>query len=305
MGGAFLSDAAMIAVAWGKKGFRGWLLADDGTAIEARETELGLADVPAGGHAETLTTNCGDWLKRHDVPVVLAGMVGARGGWVEAPYAPCPLGPGDLLGRAARPNFPGRGAFILPGAVSTDARGDFDVMRGEELQALGVGALREGKDANLCIPGTHAKLAFLRGGRLTGFRTYVTGELFGLLRNNSLVGALAKGDAFDAASFADGVARGAAEPLAHAVFAARANTLNGKLDPAQVDAYLSGVLIGAELAAHPTADGAETVLLAAGPLAERYGAALAALGRTFVTIDPKEAMVAGFGQLTAVMPQAA
>ena len=101
------------------------------------------------------------------------------------------------------------------------------------------------------------------------------------------------------------VARGAAEPLAHAVFAARANTLNGKLDPAQVDAYLSGVLIGAELAAHPAGDGAETVLLAAGTLAERYGTALAALGRAFVTIDPKEAMVAGFGQLTAVMPQAA
>ena len=122
-------------------------------------------------------------------------------------------------------------------------------MRGEELQLLGLAETAGLTDATVCIPGTHSKWARLDNGELTGFRTFVTGELFQLLRRHSLVGALAEGDAHDDAAFRRGLARGAGQALSHAVFAARANALGGTLAPAAVSSFLSGVLIGAEIAA--------------------------------------------------------
>lgn len=286
--------AGFIAVAWGGTGFRAWLLDPEGTVHDRRESPDGLGTVRDRAFAAVFTANCGDWLTATPkLPVLLSGMVGSRTGWVEAPYLPCPLGPDDLLGGAARIDLDGHDLAFLPGARAADAEGDLDVMRGEELQILGAAAAEGIADAEICIPGTHAKRATLRGGRLVGFRTYITGELFKLLRQNSLVGALAEGDAFDPGAFERGLRRGGRAPLSHAVFAARANALNGTLAPHEVSAYLSGVLIGGELADYPDG-GPPLLLLASGILAERYEAALKMLGRPFRRIDARDAALAGF-----------
>ena len=290
-----MSLPGFVAVAWGNAGFRAWLMSPDGDLLDSVESPDGLSAVRDRNFAGPLRANCGSWLTASPgVPVLLSGMVGSRTGWKEAPYAPCPLGPGELVGRAARLELDGHELVFLPGALSEANGGALDIMRGEELQILGAARSRGIADATICIPGTHAKCATLRNGRLTGFRTYVTGELFKLLRHNSLVGALADGDAFDETAFARGIARGIDVPLSHAVFAARADALNGKLAPDAVSSYLSGILIGCELADYPIDSGMPLLLLAAGTLAERYETALHILSRPFERIDARQAALAGF-----------
>jgi 2-dehydro-3-deoxygalactonokinase len=290
-----MSLPGFVAVAWGNAGFRAWLMAPDGRVLDSRESGGGLSSVRDRDFAGVLRANCGPWLSASPgVPVLLSGMVGSRTGWQEAPYAPCPLGANELVGRAARLRLDGHELLFLPGAVSEGSDGALDIMRGEELQILGAARSRGIADATICIPGTHAKCATLRNGRLTGFRTYVTGELFKLLRHDSLVGALAEGDEFDEAAFARGIHRGMDVPLSHAVFAARADALNGRLAPKAVSSYLSGILIGGELADYPEQEGPPLLLIASGTLAERYETALHILARPFERIDARQAALAGF-----------
>ncbi|MDT0684395.1 2-dehydro-3-deoxygalactonokinase [Roseicyclus sp. F158] len=281
-----------IAVDWGSTRFRAWSMGADGDVLDSVESDTGLKAVEGGRFEAALMTACGDWLARDPgLPVLMSGMVGSRAGWKEAPYCLCPADLAAVTADALRFEVAGHPAAILPGATCDDALGHADVMRGEEVQIFGAAGLLGVEDAVICIPGTHSKWARLEGGRLAGFETHMTGEIFALLRNQSLVGALAEGDADDPAAFRDGLTHGMAAPLAHAAFAARADALRGTLPATSISAFLSGVLIGAELARRPEAD--EVVLMATGILAERYGAALDHVGAQVRFVDAKDATRAG------------
>jgi len=100
------------------------------------------------------------------------------------------------------------------------------------------------------LPGTHSKWALVEGGRLTAFRTYMTGEIYGLLRGSGTLSQVIEGDRHDAATFAEGVVRGAAIDgggLLHRLFSVRTLGLLERLDRADLASYLSGLLIGAEI----------------------------------------------------------
>ncbi|WP_164870789.1 2-dehydro-3-deoxygalactonokinase [Mesobaculum littorinae] len=281
-----------IAVDWGSTRFRAWSLDSDGQVRDSTESDTGLKAVTDGAFEAVLMAACGDWMASDPaLPILMSGMVGSRAGWKEAPYCPCPADMADISAAAIGFDVAGHPAAILPGATCDDARGHADVMRGEEVQIFGAAELLGLTDAAICIPGTHAKWARLAGGRLTGFETHMTGEIFALLRSQSLVGALAEGDADDPQAFLDGVDHGMAVPVPHAAFAARADALQGRLPATSVSAFLSGVLIGGELAHRPDAD--ETILLATGVLADRYAAALDHLGTAVRKVDAKEATRAG------------
>ena len=197
-----------IAIDWGSTAFRAWAMGLDGTILGAVTAEDGLKSVSNRDFDGVVSRHCGAWLSAHpEVPVILCGMVGSRTGWVEAPYVDCPVAPRLLAAQAAPLTIAGHRAAILPGACTRSPAGDVDVMRGEELQLLGLAETAGLTDATVCIPGTHSKWARLDNGELTGFRTFVTGELFQLLRRHSLVGALAEGDAHDDAAFRRGLAR--------------------------------------------------------------------------------------------------
>ncbi|SHN06509.1 2-dehydro-3-deoxygalactonokinase [Roseibium suaedae] len=283
-----------IGVDWGSTRFRAWALLDDGQIASGVESDLGLKSVADGNFSGALTETCGEMLTgAPGMPILLSGMVGSRTGWKEAPYCACPASIEDVTAAAIRFDIAGHPAAILPGATCVDGNGHADVMRGEEIQIFGAADMLGLKDATICIPGTHAKWASLVGGLLTGFQTHVTGELFALLRGHSLVGQLADGDDEDLDAFRRGIDHGMKKAAAHAVFAARADALQGKLAPKAVSAFLSGVLIGNELAARPQGGMGATILLATGVLAERYAVALEHVGEQFVVVDAKEAARAG------------
>ena len=176
-------------------------------------------------------------------------MAGARQGWVEAPYAETPASPGDLAAGAIRVEGLTRDVRILPG-VAQKAGGRPDVMRGEETIVLGLAAEA---DAIVCLPGTHSKWVAVEGGRITGFSTFMTGEVFALLAGQSILrhaveaglDVLAERDAFASGVEAEFEAP---ELVLNRLFALRAAGLLGGAGAAETTARLSGLVIGLEMA---------------------------------------------------------
>ncbi|NKB57596.1 MAG: hypothetical protein GKS00_14815 [Alphaproteobacteria bacterium] len=241
--------AALIAVDWGTTNRRGYLIGRDGVILDARADSLGLANIEDGGFQAAFDALVAPWTAAHGVlPALLSGMVGASTGWREAPYCGLPTGLDDLAGNLER--LPGeQPIWIVPGVSTHDETGMPDVIRGEEVQAIA--AAGSDDDALIVLPGTHRKWVRMAAGRITGFTTFMTGDLHAAILNHTIVGKLSIGDgSSDPDAFTQGVSAGYAHhgDLTHILFGARSRVLFGELSPENVSDYLSGLLIGAELA---------------------------------------------------------
>lgn len=291
-----MAEARLLGVDWGSTRLRAYLLGDGGAVLDTRASEAGasaLGASPAGFEA-ALQAVVGDWLtSRPGLPAVACGMVGSAHGWREAPYAECPLGLTDLHAKAVGVSWAGGELKILPGLSCRDADGTPDVLRGEETQIAGVLAHRprDAADAMLVLPGTHSKWARLEGGRVMAFATRMTGELYAVLRQHSVLGRLmpdAARDGFDGTAFDKGVAaamRDGGRDLGHQLFATRTLGLFGLCRPDDLGDFLSGLLIGHELVAGlEQADRRRPLILVGEPaLCERYRRGLQQLGREDVS----------------------
>lgn len=269
----------MIGIDWGTTSLRAYRLNAGGTVVGRREEARGILGVSQGGFPDALRAVAGDWLASGERRVLLAGMVGSRQGWQEAPYLPCPTGIADLAAAVQRLSFAGADIRVVPGVSGKDAAGVPDVMRGEETQIAGVLAAT-GTDGLVCLPGTHCKWATLEAGRIVRFSTHMTGEIFAALRGHTILGRMMQDGPHHEAAFARGVAR-AGEPggLLHHLFGVRALGLSGALRDDQAASYLSGLLIGHEVrAALPP--GATVHLVGSEALTELYAQAIAACGGT-------------------------
>ena len=282
-----------IAVDWGTTNRRAYRLAGDGALSDEMEDGLGILSVEPGGFPDAVWTI----LERlGDLPMLMAGMIGSNRGWVEAPYVPCPAGLG--------PDEPGRVA-IVPG-VSLDRGGEADVMRGEEVQILGaLAAGLVGGDALVCHPGTHNKWIRLEQGRIAGFRTVMTGELFNLLREHSILADLLDGPAGPSRAFAAGVRHGLEEDdLLAELFSVRARILLGKQPREEACDYTSGLLIGSDLRVGLRGAGAgagEVVAMGRPELTRLFAAALREAGRDAIEIDGEKAFLAGARKLAELV----
>ncbi|RVU16608.1 2-dehydro-3-deoxygalactonokinase [Methylobacterium oryzihabitans] len=274
----------MIGIDWGTSSARAYRLDPDGTVRERREGAGGILHVAPGGFPDALRAMAGDWIAAGERRILLSGMVGSRQGWQEAPYLPCPAGLGDLaLGVVPIP-FEGAELRLVPGLSAHDAAGIPEVMRGEEVQVFG--GLDGAQDALVCLPGSHAKWVRVEGGRIAGFTTSLTGEAFAALRGHTILARMIEGEAAPGAAFDDGVAR-ARDPggLLHHLFGARALALFGRLAPADGAGYLSGLLIGHEVAASLPPGAGPVHLVGSGPLMALYGRAIALAGAEAVAGD--------------------
>ncbi|HYZ32935.1 MAG TPA: 2-dehydro-3-deoxygalactonokinase [Crenalkalicoccus sp.] len=270
----------MIGIDWGTSAFRAYRFDPTGALAERRESMQGILAVPAGGFPAALRQAVGDWLAAGEREVLLCGMVGSRQGWQEAPYLPCPAGPGEIAAALMPLPFEGARCRLVPGLIARDAAGVPDVMRGEETKLVGLLDLVGEGAAQACLPGTHSKWARIGGGRILGFATHMTGEVRAVLLAHSILGRLAGPDAESDLAYLRGVAR-AAEPggLLHHLFGTRALGLAGDLAAAETGAYLSGLLIGHELSAAQAEAAAGPVHLAGAPTLTRlYALALRARG---------------------------
>jgi 2-dehydro-3-deoxygalactonokinase len=257
-----------------------YLCAGDGRVLE-RRTGPGVAAVRAAGAPDWAGLFAGlvaGW--DGTLPVLLCGMVGADIGWQRVSYLPCPLAP-DALGSLCVP-VPGTRVRIVPGLCCTNLHGAFDVMRGEETQIAGAlrlePRLRGGRQL-LCLPGTHAKWAWIEDGAVARFVTAASGELYALVRQHSVLvrdaGAPPAQGGFEAA-----LAQLARHPQAafpQLAFECRSRQLSGEFDAAAAAGYLSGLLVGSEVRAVLAEGGRpqEPVVLVGEPaLCDAYAAAL-------------------------------
>ena len=259
----------MIAVDWGTSNFRAARIRD-GEVIGRVATGPAMLGVPPGGFADALRSALGPWLDDGERHVLLAGMVGSRQGWVEAPYLPCPADLSTLASATVPVPFQDAEVRLVPGLAAIDSTGVPEVMRGEEVQLLGADT---GADALVCLPGTHSKWARIEVGRIVGFTTHMTGEVFAMLRQHTILGRLMQDGEDRPAAFLRGVDR-ASEPggLLHHLFGVRTLGLIEALPALEARSYLSGLLIGHELAA--AAPQGPVHLIGSVELCTRYAAAL-------------------------------
>jgi 2-dehydro-3-deoxygalactonokinase len=285
--GIVTGDTRLIGLDWGITTLRAFRIGAGGVVLDRRSSDQGILNVAHGAFEEVFERAVGDWLDAApDAPVLASGMITSRQGWVEPPYIACPAGCDELaralhLERTRR----GRAVRFVTGLTVAGSGGVPDVMRGEETEI--VGALAE-EAMLLVLPGTHSKWALAEAGRVVWFATFMTGEVFAVLKDHSILGRLIEGEADDRAARERGLAYGLLDDaraggLLKRLFSARTLGLFDEIPPTGVASYLSGLLIGAEIreavacARARVAVDAVTVL-GATALSDLYVAALARAG---------------------------
>lgn len=288
-----------IAVDWGTTNRRAWLVAANG-AVEAEFSDsMGLLSVPQNGFdqaAADIRAQLGDH------PMLLAGMVGSDRGWRNAPYVSVPA---DTASLAAHLLWIDELTAIVPGVCQSGDRPD--VMRGEEVQALGASAQGSvGPDALLCHPGTHNKWLRLQGWKIDHFQTMMTGELFNLLREHSIIAPQLGGHVSDGDAFRAGLREAASgAPLLASLFALRARYVLRQAPSADAS-FASGLLIGGDVQAglrHATPG--ETIgIVGEEELCELYAIAIGEAGFEVAIIDADSAFLSGIQSIRKTLETA-
>lgn len=293
-----MSAPAHLVIDWGTTRFRAYLIDGAGQVLDRVESHDGIMAVKPGGFPAVLAIRCGSWLARHpDLPVVMAGMIGSRNGWVEAPYRACPATAHDIASAMQRVDIGnGRIAHIIPGCSTRDASNTPDVMRGEETLALGAA-----DDGLVILPGTHSKWVRMDKGVIAEFATFMTGEIYAALLNHTILGTL-RTEPTNPAGFAKGLAsskRGGG--LTHQAFATRTSVLLGDMDGAEVASFLSGLVIGSEIKSGLERFGQHEriTLVAEGQIAEFYVEAFQSFSCSVKVLAPEPCLIAGLNRIAS------
>ncbi len=292
-----------IAVDWGTSHLRVWAMQGD-KVLDQAQSDNGMARVAKDDFQTALLNLIEGWLGHAPIDVVACGMVGARQGWVEAPYSAVPSEPVPAAPIRVPNTDPRIRAFVVPGLKQEAPP---DVMRGEETQIAGFLASRQNWDGVICLPGTHTKWVQVSAGEVVSFRTFMTGELFDLLGGQSVLRhSIAEG--WDDAAFAEATADTLSKPeqLAARLFGLRAADLLHAQDGGEARARLSGYLIGAELAAtRPYWLGQQLAVIGAANLSTTYAKALQQQGAFVETADSTQSTLAGLLQARNLTRQTA
>jgi 2-dehydro-3-deoxygalactonokinase len=296
-----VSVPVFAAADWGTSSLRIWLLDGGGAVLAERRSDEGMTGAATTGFAAVLERHLDDMGAPSDLPTIICGMAGARQGWIEAPYVALPARLDDILAGAVAVPGQARDVRILPGLAQRDADAP-DVMRGEETQLAGIVPLFASGKHVVCMPGTHSKWVEAEDGAVTGFHTWLTGELFFILSKQSILRhslgespvPAAPDDAAFRAACAQALAKGG--DIGNGLFRIRAATLLQGLDHGAAAARLSGLLIGGEIASARCAfevSNGTVILVASGALGLLYRAALDLAGYTVLSADADEAVRAG------------
>ncbi|MBI1217138.1 MAG: 2-keto-3-deoxy-galactonokinase [Rhodobacteraceae bacterium] len=297
--------ANWIAVDWGTTHLRAWAMGADGRVLAAAASDAGMATLTREGFEPALIALVAGWLVAGRVtPVLACGMVGSRQGWVEAPYraVPCtPLEPGGFV--AAPCADPRLAVRVIPGLKQLAPA---DVMRGEETQIAGFLSQDPAFDGVLCLPGTHNKWVRISAGEVVSFQTFMTGELFALLADHSVLRHSVGGEGWDEQAFGLALDDALSRPdrIAARLFTLRAEALLSGLAPEAARSRLSGSLIGVELAAaRPYWLGQQVAVIGAAGIAGAYATALTRQGAAPQVVEGDAMTLAGLAAARGLMSE--
>ncbi len=246
------NPARLIGVDWGSTNLRAYRIDAQGRVLEARSSAAGVLNLPQRDFAAALANITTGWQAPDAaLPILASGMIGSVRGIRNVPYLPCPARIEDVAAAVTAVPIEGGGVLhIVPGLMRDDA--EADIMRGEETETFGALATADPAPELIVLPGTHSKWVRATNACIATFRTHMTGELFAVLREHSLIGRLlcethaaVPGRAFERGI--DAAQRTPSDGLAALLFGVRAKVLTGKLAAMESADYLSGVLIGDEL----------------------------------------------------------
>ena len=302
---AMFDNATLIGLDWGTTSLRLHLIGSDGTLLETIYSPEGIMSPEGKDFAKTFEKLVGPWLKeKPSLPVIASGMITSRNGWLETPYLPLPAGASDFASALTCFDINAvQKIYFVTGASYQNDAGDPDIMRGEEVQIVGCLQENNGPTEIFLLPGTHSKWATARSGKIESFMSFMTGEIFDLLKNHSILGTLATPNKKPLSDgFLNGVKRmfGSNRSLLHQVFSARTLALFDQLPSDEISDFLSGLLIGDEVKSAMSEfniAASETVhIIGRGDLAEKYSIALDALNISN-KIAPEHAAATGLYQI--------
>ncbi|ANW27094.1 hypothetical protein BA953_23520 [Vibrio coralliilyticus] len=295
-----MNNVDWLIIDWGTTNFRAFAMRNDGTLIEKIEKNLGLLQVKDNRFAEELASVLHDWLGEYQhLPVMMAGMVGSAQGWVDVPYVAAPVTLEQLAQQCHRFALPwGASATIIPGVCTENAEGEVDVMRGEEVQLFGLKHMVDKAQFNAVFPGTHSKHVTVESEQVKEFKTFMTGELFSILSQYSILGRGLPEQNESQRAFLKGVVESGGSDFTAKLFRTRTHRLFDKLDASSVLDYLSGLLIGQEL---KELDTSEVYLVGGQALCDRYQLACKTLNIKTEYKHGDEAFLAGMLQIKKAM----
>jgi 2-dehydro-3-deoxygalactonokinase len=287
--------AALTVCDWGSTSLRAWTLDQTGVVVSRAALPLGVNRLAPGDAARRFDAEVRPSLGADALPALFCGAIGSNVGWRTIPYVDCPA---DLDVIAAGVVQVRDDVWIAPGLRCEGLGGACDVLRGEETKAIGWLSLHPDRQRGrhlVCQPGTHPKWLVIEDGRITRFLSAFTGELFAVLSQHSIL--RNDGQAHDTAAFEAGLTAAAdGDALLNRLYTARSRVAGGGASPASAGSYLSGLLIGAEVAATPrllSLEDAPVVLLGDKPACDRYATALARRGVATEQADGEAAVLAG------------
>jgi 2-dehydro-3-deoxygalactonokinase len=247
-----MAGVPFVAGDWGTSRLRLFLCDARGVVLDAIDGPgISAVTLPFDQLFESLMR---PWESRYGrLAAVLCGMIGSSIGWAQTPYIACPADPEKIIDGCSA--LRAGGVHIVPGVRCVNRLQAPDFMRGEETQILGAvtldPTLRQGRRL-LCLPGTHTKWVLLEEGIISEFITAPTGEVFGALRDHSvLVPGDSRSEPVDGGgAFEQGIKRFNDSPqtqVLHRLFECRSRMLNGELSAPHTAAFLSGLLIAADV----------------------------------------------------------
>ncbi|WP_240206980.1 2-dehydro-3-deoxygalactonokinase [Vibrio sp. CyArs1] len=245
-----MSDIEYLIIDWGTTNFRAFAITHAGQCTDKIEKKMGLLSIEERRFADSLAEILVNWLDDYQTyPIFMAGMVGSANGWVDAGYVETEASITSLADNLHHFTLPwGAPAYIVPGVSHTDTTGIIDVMRGEEVQVFGLQSLCDQDAFYALLPGTHSKHVSIEQQNITQLSTYMTGEMFSLLVQHSILGKSLPEQIEDRGTFERGVLQAQNKhSLLTQIFSARTHLLFNNIAPYHVHSFISGLLIGHEL----------------------------------------------------------
>ncbi|MGR5145114.1 2-dehydro-3-deoxygalactonokinase [Photobacterium alginatilyticum] len=289
-------NPSWIAVDWGTTNFRAFLMSDGGECLDKIDQAKGLLSVPQAQFPAVFDLLISRWNDCYgDLPVIMAGMVGSQQGWREVPYVQAPASAQDLANNTHSVELlSGHKAKIVSGVSCINQFGNPEVMRGEEIQLIGLNEIIK-EDFQAILFGTHSKNAHWINGNIDSYSTVMTGELYSVLVNHSILGKSLPTQEFNKDAFIKGVDIGHQYPLNHVLFSARTFKLFNQVSEHYIHAYISGLLIGHEFFISNWLG--KLYLVGSQKLASNYAIALDYLNIDFDVIDGDECFLKGITKI--------
>ena len=313
----YMENVKFISVDWGTSNFRLNLVNYNLNVVKTIQTNNGIKSIAEnlnkinGNRVDIFLNYIKNQLKKieifnNSIPIIISGMASSSIGIEELPYVKIPISinANNLIIKYLPNSILTHPIILVSGIKSQD-----DVMRGEEIQLLGL--YHDLKIKEKCVfvfPGTHCKHIYCENGLLTNFKTHMTGEMFDIICNHSILsGSISTGllnaSAIDA--FKHGVNLvNTSNSILNTLFSIRTNTLFGHKDNKENFYILSGLLIGEELSAINTKN--QIVLCAENSLYNLYKLAISQLGLSSNTIfveqeKVKKSVIMGHNQVFKIL----